>query len=226
MEQNKSIVYESIDGTGGRYRWKKYLNIRVIEDTTNGYINATKLCAMYGKTRTGRAKKFSQWKQDNQSFIDFVSSCVHRTSEEIVPQAVIGGKVKLIRGTYVHPDLFVKIASWCSDEFGYKVYRIINSHNEAENRMLMQGKDSVLRRMDELMVKIDSVVEGMKIQSNEMKVQTDALKAQSDALKVQTDALKIRSDGLKVQTDGLHSTLCNVFNTVTSIEDVVGFKAD
>ena len=122
MEQNKTIVYENIDGTDGRYRWKKYLNIRVIEDTTNGYINATKLCAMYGKTRTDRAKKFSNWKHDNQSFIDFVSSCVHQTAEEIVPQAVIGGKVKLIRGTYVHPDLFVKIASWCSDEFGYKVY--------------------------------------------------------------------------------------------------------
>ena len=57
MEQNNTVVYENIDGTSGRYRWTRYLNIKVIEDTTNGYINATKMCAMYGKTKNGKEKQ-------------------------------------------------------------------------------------------------------------------------------------------------------------------------
>ena len=54
MEQSNSVVYENINGTDGRYHWTRYLNIRVIEDTTNGYIIATKMCAMYGKTKNGK----------------------------------------------------------------------------------------------------------------------------------------------------------------------------
>ena len=176
MEQNKTIVYENIDGTDGRYRWKKYLNIRVIEDTTNGYINATKLCAMYGKTKTGGAKKFCQWKHNNRSFIDSVSSCIHQTAEEIVPQAYV---------------MVVGIAT--------------------------------LRKQIDAMV-IQNI--GLKVQTDALKVQTDTLKVQTDALKVQTDALKVQTDTLKIKSNGLHSTLHNVLNTVTSIEDLVAFKAD
>ena len=65
MEQNNNVVYESIDGTAGRYRWTRYLNIRVIEDTTNGYINATKMCAMYGKTKARNLKCFKDLKSTN-----------------------------------------------------------------------------------------------------------------------------------------------------------------
>ena len=66
MEQS-NVVYENINGTDGRYRWTRYLNIRVIEDTRNGYINATKMCAMYGKTKGGQCKQFSHWKHYNQT---------------------------------------------------------------------------------------------------------------------------------------------------------------
>ena len=55
--RNGEVVYETIPGTD-RYRWTKYLNVRVIEDTQTGYINATKMCAMYGKTKGGEPKQF------------------------------------------------------------------------------------------------------------------------------------------------------------------------
>ena len=121
MEQSNAVVYENIDGTAGRYRWTRYLNIKVIEDTTNGYINATKMCAMYGKTKGGKVKQFYQWKLYNKQFIEFVSSKIGILVDELVPSAVTGGQVESIRGTYVHRDLAVKLASWCSDEFGYMV---------------------------------------------------------------------------------------------------------
>ena len=208
MEQNNSVVYENIDGTNGRYRWTRYLNIKVIEDTTNGYINATKMCAMYGKTKGGNEKQFCQWKLYNKQFIEFVSSSLRIPIDEIVPIPVTGGQIEIIRGTYVHRDIAVKLASWCSDEFGYMVSKIINSEIEVQNRMLLEEKGSLLRRIDDL-----------------MKITTGAVE-EITTVRKQNDALKCQSDALKNQNDGMQSTLTKVLHTVTSIEDQVVFKAE
>ena len=148
MENGKStaVVYEVIKGTNGRYQWTKYLNISVIEDTTNGYINATRMCAMYGKSKGGQAKQFRQWKAYHQQFIEYVSSRVGIQTHELIPCAVTGGQIEIIRGTYVHRDLAVPLASWCSKEFGYMVSKIINSHIEVENQKLSEQLTTVTKR--------------------------------------------------------------------------------
>ena len=152
METNatSAIVYEAINGTNGRYRWTKYLNICVIEDMTNGYINATKMCSMYGRTKGGKEKQFSHWKQYNQNFINLVSASLAKGPDELVPCAVTGGQNAIIRGTYVHRDLAVHLASWCSDEFGYMVSKIINSHIEAENQKLSEQLTTVTKQNEGL----------------------------------------------------------------------------
>ena len=159
MEQSTHIVHEAIDGTGGRYRWTQYLNIRVIEDTTNGYINATKMCAMYGKTKGGKEKEFYQWKCYHQQFIEFVSSSLGFPAHELVPTAVTGGSIEIIRGTYVHRDLAVNLASWCSDAFGYKVSKIINCHIESENKLLLEKNNQLQNTIGELVLKANSAIE-------------------------------------------------------------------
>ena len=231
-----SFVHENIDGTNGRYRWTRYLNIRVIEDTTNGYINATKMCAMYGKTKGGQAKQFRQWKAYNQHFIDFVSTCVGIPTDELIPCAVTGGQVEIIRGTYVHRDLAVKLASWCSDEFGYKVSKIINSQIESENRMLSREKDSLLRRIDEMMKQTSIVVEeitNVRKQNDEMKSEISNVRNQNDEMKSeitnvtkQNDEMKSQNNDIKNQNNGLQSTLNKVLHTVTNIEDQVVYNAE
>ena len=112
MENNTTaVVYEDITATNGRFRWTKYLNISVIEDTTNGYINATKMCAMYGRTKGGKEKQFCQWKAYNKQFVSFMSSSLGIPIDELIPSAVTGGQIQIIRGTYVHRDLAVHLAS-------------------------------------------------------------------------------------------------------------------
>ena len=91
-----TVVYENIAGTAGRFRWTRYLNIKVIEDTTNGYINATKMCAMYGKTKNGKEKQFRKWKYSNEHFIQLVSSSVLRAPDELIPDPVTGGQIEII----------------------------------------------------------------------------------------------------------------------------------
>ena len=67
-------VNETIDGTDGRYRWIQYHDMNVIEDTSNGYINATKMCAMYAMTRNGNSKRFKDWKSYNSILIDYIAT--------------------------------------------------------------------------------------------------------------------------------------------------------
>ena len=91
MEQNNTVVYENIDGTDGRYRWTRYLNIRVIENTTNGYSNVTKMCAMYGKRKGGQAKQFRNWTRCNTQFITINCKNLNMKNEDIIKKIVTGG---------------------------------------------------------------------------------------------------------------------------------------
>ena len=54
------------------------------------------------KQKNGKEKQFRKWKYSNEHFIQLVSSSVRRTPDELVPSAVTGGQIEIIRGTYVH----------------------------------------------------------------------------------------------------------------------------
>ena len=123
------ISFEAIEGTD-RYQWTKYLNIRVIEDVQTGFINATKMCAMYSVTRNGEPKQFKHWKRQTCT-----AALVHgiMTDDQLF-HTVTGGQIDVIRGTYVHRDLAPSIAMWCSAEFGLKLSRVINVFISMKNK--------------------------------------------------------------------------------------------
>ena len=110
---DSNIVFlEEITGTS-RYRWICYLNIRVIEDTETGYINATKMCLMYCKTRNGEPKQFKQWKR--QPSTHCLIELLQKPEDMLAPNLMfnIENSIINIRGTYVHRDLVPHIVLWC-----------------------------------------------------------------------------------------------------------------
>ena len=122
MEKDTSTdaaAVEAMKGTNGRYQWTKHLNINVIEDTTNGFINASKMCSMYGKTKTGQPKQFTEWKYMNKTFIAQFA-CTIDTPELMY---VIVNGIDTIKGTYIHSELFPHVAEWCGTA-RYGVLRI------------------------------------------------------------------------------------------------------
>ena len=137
MENNTTAatVYEDITGTNGRYRWTKYHNIRVIEDTTNGYINATKMCAMYGRTKGGKEKQFHQWKLYNHNFIKLVCSRLSQETKELI-NVVTGGQIEVVRGSYVHRDIAVNVALWCGVDI--QDNDVLQNNQRAENELKRQ----------------------------------------------------------------------------------------
>ena len=97
------VFYEEITGTS-QYRWIDYLNIRVIEDTETGYINASKMCLMYGKTKNGEPKRFRT--RIHQSLTPRLIEYVKQSGGILAPKLLfsIENGLDAIKGTYVHRD--------------------------------------------------------------------------------------------------------------------------
>ena len=101
------------------------------DDYTNGYINGTKLC------KDGN-KILKHWNELDKSreliknFNNFHQSRDPDLGEFNVEITINTGKrsdeSKLIAGTYFHPDIIVHLACWISDEFAYKVSKIVNNY--------------------------------------------------------------------------------------------------
>ena len=101
------------------------------DDYTNGYINGTKLCKDGNKIlrdwnkldkTTELLKDFNIFLRcDDQHFGEFNVEFNIRTQNKTEFD-------KLIYGTYFHPDIIVHLASWISNEFAYKVSKIVNNY--------------------------------------------------------------------------------------------------
>ena len=154
------LAYEKITD---RYYKAKYLGLECIMDTTNGYINGTKFCSAY--------------KDKSKKFVNYINNCrykilatyymsnVRNFSSDLYIKVKEG--VNEVRGTYLHPVLFLDLAIWISPTAYTKANKIITdalvSEREGEDRILRLEKtiDEILRRQsaaeqrtDELMVKI------------------------------------------------------------------------
>lgn len=134
-------------------------DFKIIIDSTNGFVNATKLCASGGR-------RFKKWLENDRSkrYIDFVKR-IHSTGngEDFrIMYECKGGPDKtsnLLKGTYVHEDLVVSIACWVSDEFAYKVNLIIRSVLVKE---IIDKHAKEIMAMETKMIKLENDVEKYK----------------------------------------------------------------
>lgn len=111
---NTTFAFEPINE---KYSTAKYGDFTVIIDITNGYINATKLCAVGGK-------QMKNWLQNNGSK-ELIKEFENVDNPTKILIMNMSGSNET-RGTYVHPDLIPHIASWVSTKFACKVSKIIN----------------------------------------------------------------------------------------------------
>lgn len=125
-----SFVNVCIQQIGDTYYYYGYLgDFKIIIDSRNGFVNATKLCA-------SGSKKFFHWLEMKhaKSFIDYIK-CYYssKNGENCEVLYEYRGKrsetAAILRGTYVHEDLIIPIACWVSNLFAHKVVKIIKHVN-------------------------------------------------------------------------------------------------
>jgi hypothetical protein len=136
-----NLAYESIND---KYSKAKYGDFDVIMDMSNGYINATKLCADGGKY-------FKHW-MENKSNKELIND-FEKNQTEFRPVLFMSDSYGITRGTYVHQDLIPHIAAWVSPSFARKVSIIVNNflarEREEEIRRLTGDKCRLEKMLDE-----------------------------------------------------------------------------
>jgi hypothetical protein len=123
-----NLAYESIND---KYSRAKYGEFNVIMDMTNGYINATKLCADGDKLM----KNWLRNDNNKELIAEFEKNQLNNE-----PVLFTSDSYGITRGSYVHPLLIPHIASWVSPSFARKVSVIVNNY-------MIREKDDEIRRL-------------------------------------------------------------------------------
>jgi len=141
----KKLAFDSIDDTHSK---ALYGDFTVTMNMTNGYINATKLCADGGKL-------MKNWMQNNgnKEMVKCFGELIKRSDG--IPSdllIIVNTGINEIRGTYVHPDLIPHIASWVSPAFAYKVSKIVNN-------FLIREKEADIERLTGAKTRLELMLE-------------------------------------------------------------------
>lgn len=118
MTDITKLAYEKITD---RYYKARYLGLECIMDTTNGYINATNLC-LSTNDKSKRIVKYIDGLRC-KILINYYMSNITQYSDDLSIHVVDG--LKKIRGTYLHPILFLDLAIWVSPSAYMKANTII-----------------------------------------------------------------------------------------------------
>ena len=136
------LAYEKIND---RYSMATYLGLKCIMDMTTGYINATKFCSL----ASDESKRFDNYIRSDRykKLLEYMKTCPHYRGDLSI-QITTG--INELRGTYLHPDLLLDLASWISPEAYIKASRIVSNHlireKEYEN-IILTGKNKDLTIM-------------------------------------------------------------------------------
>jgi hypothetical protein len=180
----KKLAFESIDG---KYSKALYGDFKVTMDMTNGYINATKLCADGGK-------QMKHWLENKgnkeliKGFGELINSSVGILAELLIMN--MSGSYET-RGTYVHPDLIPHIASWVSPAFAYKVSKIVNN-------FLIREKEAEIERLTGAKTRLELMLEEEKIDRQAYQERTEKMlqdmKDQNEKTHVKLDDVNHKLD--------------------------------
>jgi hypothetical protein len=209
----KKLAFETIDG---KYSKALYGDFTVTMDMTNGYINATKLCADGGK-------RFDNWLQNkgNKEMVKCFES--HILEFQDMKITVTGGQTLEIRGTYVHPDLIPHIASWVSPAFAYKVSKIVNNflirEKEAEIERLTGAKTRLELMLEESNrerraheERAEKMLQDMKDQNDKAHVKLDEVNHKLDKAENDIEELQIEVEQVSARIDIVIDEVVNPAN--------------
>ena len=154
------VTYEQIENEF-YYAW--YLDLRVVMNKNNGWINATRLCEEHGKRR------FGNWAHNahTQRLIKtFQMEHPATQSWETVAQSEIFPLSKIYSGTYIPPLLAPALALWLSPDFYYQACKILHDSisekwklNCKQLKKEMENYEQRLHRSETLADDIGNMIE-------------------------------------------------------------------
>ena len=147
------IRIDRIKGT--KFYTGKLGELDVIVDK-NGYMNGSKLA-------TSAGKKLSNWTQlkSTESFKQTVISMAGIPAIDL-EYTVKGGNHQETWGTYMHPELMIKLAMWCSDSYAMLVTRVMLAHQSRKTRALLAARDAELEDREDTITELRAMMARME----------------------------------------------------------------
>jgi len=212
----KKLAFESI---AGKYSKALYGDFTVTMNMTNGYINATKLCADGGK-------RFDHWVENKgnkvmvKCFGEFINRSPGIPGDVLI---IVNTGINETRGTYVHPDLIPHIASWVSPAFAYKVSKIVNNflirEKEAEIERLTGAKTRLELMLEESNrerraheERAEKMLQDMKDQNEKTHVKLDEVNHKLDKADNDIEELQITVDEVNTRIEIVMDEVVNPVN--------------
>ena len=212
----KKLAFESI---AGKYSKALYGDFTVTMNMTNGYINATKLCADGGK-------RFDHWVENKgnkvmvKCFGEFINRSPGIPGDVLI---IVNTGINETRGTYVHPDLIPHIASWVSPAFAYKVSKIVNNFlirkKEAEIERLTGAKTRLELMLEESNrerraheERAEKMLQDMKDQNEKTHVKLDEVNHKLDKADNDIEELQITVDEVNTRIEIVMDEVVNPVN--------------
>lgn len=124
--------------------------LSVIMVKSNGYVNASKLC-------NDCERDFLEWVSE-ESTKELMSFLEKREKNSVIPLLTKRheGVKNNLKGIYVHPDLVINLAMWCSPEYALKVSTIMESYH------ILSAKNKLLKDKDEKIDELKKIIKKEK----------------------------------------------------------------
>ena len=202
MTDITQLAYEKITD---KYYKARYLGLECIMDITNGYINGTK-CCLSSKDKSKKIVNYID-RMRSKILINYYMSNITEYSSDLSLNVVDG--IKEIRGTYLHPILFLDLAIWISPAAYMKANKIITdtllketdkesvkeSDKESNKEKFIDEKLSILEKSLEEAIK-------KKEESDVLmrKIITQNEKTYKTLENIENDSYKIKTSLRRVET--------------------------
>jgi hypothetical protein len=207
----KKLAFESIDDTHSK---ALYGDFTVTMNTTNGYINATKLCADGGK----EMKHWLENKGNKEMVKCFGELIIRSVGIPTDLLIIVNTGINETRGTYVHPDLIPHIASWVSPAFAYKVSKIVNN-------FLIREKEAEIERLTGAKIRLELMFEDEKKDRQAYQERTEKMlqdmKDQNEKTHIKLDEVNHKLDKADNVIEELQITVDEVNTRIEIVMDEV-----
>lgn len=181
---------------------KNYLGIEFIMLKQNRYVNITKLC-MNSNKKYNDYKRTEEYKQIYESLIN----------EGILEPAIeILNVSNNLRGTYVHEELAIVVATWISIEFFRKVTKIISNYMKEKHEYELKAKDYIIEN-------INKNLEELKISNEKLQLSNEKILENNNELKEMNKELLSNSKELLQQNKTTQNKLDNISQLLENLKE-------
>ena len=169
MTNLHKIIFEYINDD---HSYGKYGDFKVILNTKNRYINATKLCSENNK-------RFDNWLKTDKSkelikkVNEIIKSEKSKYNATILIKAGGGAINNLISGTYVHELIIPHVAQWISVDFAIMVSKIVNNHLVDKYIDELRNKDKTINEKEDSITKLQRTIARIEKKLDDANVKLD-----------------------------------------------------